>query len=138
LKSAITNNFKECYCCGSTENIEKHHVIHGKIGRKLSVQYRLVVPLCESCHRGKYGIHGKYGYEKDLKLKSEAQQIWEEKRIRKNKSNPEEAREEWLAIFGIDYVREFVDYINECKRDFITEEEEEKILEEIHKEYCKN
>jgi len=31
-----------------------------------------------------------------------------------------------------------VDYINECKRDFITEEEEEKILEEIHKEYCKN
>ena len=138
MRSIMTDNLGECYYCGSTENIEKHHCIHGKIGRKLATQYHLIVGLCPDHHRGDNGVHGKYGFEKDLKLKSEAQQAWEERRVRKGKSTPEEAREEWLAIFGIDYIREFVDYINECKRDFITEEEEEKILEEIHKEYCKN
>ena len=138
LRSIMTDNLKECYYCGTTEGVELHHAIHGKIGRKLAIQYHLTVGLCENCHRGKYGVHGKYGYEKDLKLKSEAQNAWEKRRIRKNKSTPKEARQEWLDIFGIDYIKEFTDYVDECKKDFITEEEEERIFEEMYKIEGKN
>lgn len=133
LRSIMTDNLKVCYYCGTTEGVELHHAIHGKIGRKLAIQYHLTVGLCEKCHRGKYGVHGKYGYEKDLKLKAEAQEAWENRRVRKGKSKPEIVRQEWLNIFGIDYIKEFTDFIDECERDFITEEEEERILEELHK-----
>ena len=134
MRSIMTDDLNKCYYCGTTENVELHHVIHGKIGRKLATTHHLYVGLCERHHRGIDGVHGKYGYEKDLKLKSEAQKAWEDRRVRKGKSAPENVRQEWLDIFGIDYIKEFNDYINECKRDFITEEEEEKILQEIHKE----
>ena len=133
LRSIMTDNLKVCYYCGTTEGVELHHCIHGKIGRKLSVQFHLTVGLCEKCHRGKYGVHGKYGYEKDLKLKAEAQEAWENRRVRKGKATPETVRKEWVDIFGIDYIREFKDYVDECQRDFITQEEEEKILEQIYK-----
>jgi hypothetical protein len=129
----MTDNLKICYYCGTTEGVELHHAIHGKIGKKLATQYHLTGGLCENCQRGKYGVHGKYGYEKDLKLKAEAQEPWENRRVRKGKSKPETVRQEWLDIFGIDYKKEFTDFIDECERDFITEEEEEKILEELHK-----
>ena len=134
LRSIMTDNLEVCYYCGATENVEKHHVIHGKIGRKLSTTYHLIVPLCSTCHRGRFGVHGKYGYEKDLKLKAEAQQKWENRRIRKGKSKAETVRDDWLNIFGVDYIKEFKDFCNECERDFITEEQEEEILRELHKE----
>lgn len=134
MRSIMTDNLKVCYYCGATEGVELHHAIHGKIGRKLAIQYHLTVGLCENCHRGKYGVHGKYGYEKDLKLKAEAQEAWESRRIRKGKSAPENVKQEWVEIFGVDYIKEFEDYIQECKRDFITEEKEEEILREIYKE----
>ena len=133
LRSIVTDNLEVCHICGSTENVDLHHCLHGKIGRKLATTHHLLVGLCSECHRGKNGVHGKYGYEKDLKLKAEAQQAWEERRVKKGKSTPENVREEWMRIFGVDYIKEFVDFINECERDFITEEEEEKILEEIYK-----
>lgn len=100
----MTDNLNECYYCGKTEDVELHHCIHGKVGRKLATQYHLLVGLCPDCHRGKYGVHGKYGREKDLKLQAEAQEAWEQRRIRKGKSSPESARDEWLEIFGVDYV----------------------------------
>lgn len=134
----MTDDLKRCYFCGTTEDVNLHHVIHGnKLAKQLSMQYHLLVGCCSYHHRGDNGIHGKYGYEMDLKLKSEAQRIWQERRVRKGKSTPENVKEEWLAIFGVDYIKEFDDYINECKRDFITEEEEMRILEEIHKEVDK-
>lgn len=130
----MTDDLKTCYYCGSTENVELHHAIHGKIGRKLAIQFHLTVGLCEKCHRGKYGVHGKYGYEKDLKLKAEAQEAWEKRRIKKGKSLPDSVRQEWLNIFGIDYIKEFDDYLSECKRDFVTLEDEERILEDMYKD----
>lgn len=134
MRSIMTDDLKRCYYCGTTENVELHHCIHGKIGRKLATQYHLLVGLCPDCHRGNYGVHSKYGYEKDLKLKSEAQQSWEDRRVRKGKSSPDNVRNEWMAIFGVDYIKEFKDYVDECERDFITEEEEEKIFEELYNE----
>lgn len=129
----MTDNLEQCYYCGTTNNVELHHCIHGKIGRKLATQYHLLVGLCSDCHRGIDGVHGKYGYEKDLKLKSEAQKAWEDRRIHKGKSTSDSVRQDWMNVFGIDYIKEFEDYVNECKRDFITESEEEKIFEELYK-----
>ena len=129
----MTDNLKECYYCGRTDQIELHHCIHGKIGRKLATQYHLLVGLCGNCHRGTNGVHGKYGYEKDLKLKAEAQTAWEKRRVRKGKSFLT-AHQEWLELFGIDYVKEFSDFVNECERDFITEEQEEEIFRQLYPE----
>ena len=135
MRSIMTNNLNECYYCGTTENVELHHCIHGsKKNRDLATTYHLLIGICSNCHRGINGIHGKYGKEKDLKLQAEAQQAWENRRIRKGRSTPENVREEWLDVFEVDYVKEFEDYLEECKNDFVTEEEEEKMLEEIHKE----
>lgn len=134
MRSIMTDNLKVCYFCGKTENIDLHHCIHGKIGRKLATQYHLLVGLCQECHRGACGVHGKYGYEKDLKLKRDAQLAWEARRVKKGKSEPETVRDDWVKVFGVDYVVELQDFVDECKRDFVTEEDEEKILEEIYKE----
>ena len=114
----MTDNLDVCYYCGTTENVELHHCIHGnKENRSLATQYHLLIGCCSQCHRGIYGIHGKYGKEKDLKLQAEAQDVWEKRRVRKGKSKPESVRQEWIDIFGIDYIKEFEDYIQECKDD---------------------
>lgn len=131
----MTNDLTKCYYCGTDENVELHHCIHGsKENRSLATQYHLLIGICSECHRGINGIHGKYGHEKDLKLQYEAQLAWENRRVKKGRSTPENVRQEWMDIFKVDYVKEFEDYLQECKDDFVTEEEEEKLLEEIHKE----
>ena len=134
LRSIMTDNLKICYYCGTTENVELHHCIHGdKKNRALSTQYHLLIGICSECHRGINGIHGKYGKEKDLKLQAEAQQAWENRRVRKGKSTTETVRQEWIDIFGVDYMRKFQDFIDECKSDFSTKQEEERFLEELHR-----
>lgn len=138
MRSIMTDDLKRCYYCGTTENVELHHCIHGdKKNRALATQYHLLIGCCENCHRGIDGIHGKYGKEKDLKLQAEAQEAWEQRRIKKGKSTPESVRDEWLEIFGKDYIKEFEDYIDECKNDFITEEQEEEMVKTIHNK-CQN
>lgn len=129
LRSIMTDNLEVCYYCGTTENVDIHHCIHGnKKNRDLATQYHLLIGCCQECHRGINGIHGKYGYEKDLKLKSEAQKAWEARRVKKGKSKPETVREEWIKIFGEDYVAEFIDYILECEEDLLADQPEEDIL----------
>ena len=120
----MTDNLDVCYYCGTTENVELHHCIHGnKENRSLATQYHLLIGICSQCHRGIDGIHGKYGKEKDLKLQAEAQDVWEKRRVRKGRSKPESVRQEWIDIFGKDYIKEFEDYIQECKDDlFISSE----------------
>lgn len=108
MKSIMTDNLNVCYLCGSTLDVDKHHCIHGKLGRKLSIQYHLVVGLCNECHRGPEGVHNKkYGHTKDLKLKNDAQLAWEAKRMKRKNISLNNARDEWLDIFGIDYVEEY-------------------------------
>lgn len=133
MRSIMTDNLKQCYYCGSTENIELHHCIHGnKENRALATTYHLLIGICSECHRGINGIHGKYGTEKDLKLQAEAQEKWEQRRVRKGRSTPGTVRQEWLNIFGKDYIKEFEDYIAECESDLVTEKQEEQMLEELH------
>ena len=120
----MTDNLDVCYYCGTTENVELHHCIHGnKENRSLATQYHLLIGICGECHRGVNGIHGKYGYEKDLKLQADAQQAWKQRRIKKGKSTPDTVRDEWIEIFKKDYIKEFKQYVKECKEDLITQYE---------------
>ena len=132
----MTDNLKECYYCGTNENVELHHCIHGnKKMRQLSTAAHIIIPCCSTCHRGINGIHGKYGKEKDLRLKALAQETWENRRIKKGKSNPETVRDEWIRLFEKDYIKEFNEYIDECKKDLVPmEEDEEKLLQQLRKE----
>ncbi len=49
MKSIMTQDFTRCYLCGSTENLEIHHIMGGAT-RDKSTEYGLVVPLCRTCH----------------------------------------------------------------------------------------
>lgn len=126
----MTDNLSVCYYCGTTENVELHHCIHGnKENRSLATQYHLLIGCCENCHRGINGIHGKFGKEKDLKLQAEAQEAWEKRRVKKGKSKPENVRQEWMDIFKVDYIKEFEDYIKECEDDLSPKD----VFEDLYK-----
>lgn len=45
----INDNF-ECYLCGRTGVLHRHHCLHG-IRRKAADKYDLTVYLCPECHR---------------------------------------------------------------------------------------
>lgn len=100
----MTDNLDVCYYCGTTENVELHHCIHGnKENRSLATQYHLLIGICGECHRGVNGIHGKYGYEKDLKLQADAQQAWEQRRIKRvNQTRT------LLEMNGLRYLRKII------------------------------
>ena len=117
----------------ANENVELHHCIHGnKENRSLATQYHLLIGICGECHRGVNGIHGKYGYEKDLKLQADAQQAWEQRRIKKGKSTPDTVRDEWIEIFKKDYIKEFEEYVKECEDDLVTQHEEDELIKGIN------
>jgi hypothetical protein len=52
MKSIIQTT-NECYFCGSTNNLEEHHIFGG-FNRKLSEKYGLKVKLCNRHHTGSY------------------------------------------------------------------------------------
>ena len=76
MKSIIQNE-KRCYLCGSTVNLENHHIFFSAL-RPISDKYGLKVWLCAYHHRDqKNGAHG--NREVDLYLKQKAQQAFEKK-----------------------------------------------------------
>ena len=88
-------NDLECWFCGNQYKPELHHVIHGTANRCLSDKYGLYVFLCAECHTGTYGVHGKYGHDRDVTLKKVAQRAWEA---------VYGSRDEFRAIFGKSYI----------------------------------
>lgn len=73
---AIELHGNTCYFCGTSHNLEMHHVVpkgysRFKNGRGVARNLRL---LCSSCHRGENGVHGKNGKDKMQHL----QQLHEE------------------------------------------------------------
>jgi hypothetical protein len=54
----------------------------------------LIVYLCPECHRGTYGVHGKYGHDMDMDLKKISQKMYEESH----------SREEWMKEIGRNYL----------------------------------
>ena len=92
MKSIIQTE-KECYICGSTLDLESHHILFGRGMRPIADKLGLKVWLCPFHHRhSKGGVHG--NRELDLKLKQIAQRKYEETH----------SREEWLARIGRNYL----------------------------------
>ena len=46
---SMINNQLECYLCGRTGTLHKHHCLHGS-RRKKADKYGLIVYLCPECH----------------------------------------------------------------------------------------
>ena len=55
-RESIVSKYNRCFLCGSSRHIEIHHIYSGS-RRKKSTEYGLVVPLCDKCHRGQFGVH---------------------------------------------------------------------------------
>lgn len=91
-KKSILQSEKQCFFCGTTLNLERHHIIMGTAGRKIADKLGLTIWLCSEHHRGKYSPH--QCREIDLRLKRFAQSCYEDKH----------SREEWMEKVGRNYL----------------------------------
>jgi hypothetical protein len=71
MKGSIIQKEKECWFCGRTDGLERHHVFGGVANRKISESYGMTVWLCHEHHTGSHGAQ--YDREKNLELKRAAQ-----------------------------------------------------------------
>lgn len=62
-----------CELCQSNYLVEVHHIIHGKGKRNPYENVDSCMDLCWNQHKGNNGVHGKNGYELNLKLKIQLQ-----------------------------------------------------------------
>lgn len=83
---------KECFVCCTTQNLERHHCIHGNGNRPKSEKYNLVVWLCSECHRGTSGVH--FNPQMDAELKRYAQLEFEKVY----------SRDKWMDVFRRSYL----------------------------------
>lgn len=91
MKSIIQTE-RECYVCGTTQNLHEHHIF-GAANRKHSESYGLKIYLCAPHHNmSDKGIH--FNKELDISVKQMAQEIFEETHT----------REEFREIFGKSYL----------------------------------
>lgn len=51
IRKVILNKQKECQICGSSENLEIHHIIQPKSDRDLFFDINNLIVLCSSCHK---------------------------------------------------------------------------------------
>lgn len=93
MESILTNNKEQCFVCGYRAS-QIHHIYFGTGKRKLSEKYGCKVPLCWNCHKGTFGVHGKYGHKLDLELKKKCQIKFEEKWD----------HEKFMEVFGKNYL----------------------------------
>lgn len=76
MKSILTNNYEQCYICGSYRWLEDHH-IYFSAKRKISEANGFKVPLCHRHHtETPDGVH--FNIKLDRKLKAECQAKFEE------------------------------------------------------------
>ena len=92
MAKSVINNERECYLCGKTVNLERHHIFAGVANRKISEMLGLWVYLCHNCHTGKNGAQ--YNKEKGLKLKQDAQRAFEKTHT----------RDEWMKWIKKNYL----------------------------------
>jgi hypothetical protein len=83
-----------CFSCESIGYTEEHHIYYGHGNRKVSDRMGFIVYLCPECHRGTYGVHGKYGKELNLSLKRMCQAVFEETH----------SRDEFRKLIGRSYL----------------------------------
>lgn len=86
--SLLTKDLTHCYLCGVESGLECHHIFNA-FNRKQSTKYKLMIPLCHSCHNEPpNGIH--FNKEIRKKVQSDAQKAFES----------EYPELDFVAIFG--------------------------------------
>lgn len=91
---SILQSEKRCWLCGTTRNLNEHHIFFGNPNRKNSEKYGLKVWLCMEHHTGSnYSPH--HDRDIDLHLKRIAQKAFEERFG---------SREDFRKIFGKSYI----------------------------------
>ena len=92
MAKSIIQDIKECYVCGTTLDLHKHHIYEGIANRKKSEKYGCWCYLCGKHHNmSKYGVH----FDKALgrNLKEECQKAFERK-----------YNEDFIKVFGKSYL----------------------------------
>ena len=90
---SILQSEKECFFCGWTGGLHKHHVIFGRGYREISERLGLWVWLCPKHHNmSNEGVH--FNRTRDLELKRYAQRKYEESH----------SHEEWMDVIGRNYL----------------------------------
>lgn len=90
---SILQSGEFCYLCGSTRNLEEHHIFFGNPLRKISEKNGFKIKLCPYCHRlSKKSPH--QDRETDLKLKKVCQREYEKNHM----------REEFEKLIGRNYL----------------------------------
>lgn len=84
-------SYKSCYFCGTTIGLEQHHVFHGS-RRQLADKHGLTVWLCREHHTGPGGVHNNIDMDRYLE------------RIGQKKFEETHSHEEWMRIFGKNYL----------------------------------
>ena len=93
MKSIIQTE-RECYVCGTTQDIHEHHIFEGTANRRQSEKYGMKIFLCGRHHNmSNEGVHFKK--ELDLKLKQQCQKAWEYQIG---------TREQFIMLFGRNYL----------------------------------
>ena len=88
-----------CYLCGTWTHTDPHHVFHGTANRRIADREGLIVYLCRSCHSE---VHDK-STGLDLVLERDGQTVWEERYMEQGHT-AEEARKEFMRLFGKNYI----------------------------------
>ena len=91
-KSIMQEDYTTCYNCGTPYSLQEHHCIRGN-NRQLAEKYGLKVKLCFGCHQG----------NRDSPHQSE-EVNQEYKRLAQEKFVEKYSFEEWLKIFGKNYL----------------------------------
>ena len=89
---SVLQDEKKCFLCGTTLNLERHHVLHGTAMRRIADKLGLTVWLCAEHHRGAYSSHQRK--DVDLRLKRFAQSCYEDKHD----------RFDWMVKVGRNYL----------------------------------
>jgi len=94
--SIITADMTKCIECGK-KPIQKHEIFYGTGKRKKSIQYGLVIPLCEEIHHNGNAI----GIHKDKELDTKWKIIGQKAFMQHYNKTTDEFRE----IFGKNYIK---------------------------------
>ena len=93
MKSILSNE-RECYVCGYTEGLHKHHIFYGRGIRPISEKHGCWVYLCYRHHNmSDYGVH--FNHLLDMELKQTCQKKWEKRNG---------TREDFIRTFGRSYL----------------------------------
>jgi len=93
MTESIICNDRQCFRCGTTQGLHRHHVISGRFRNK-SEKYGLWVYLCVEHHTGDTGVHSAKGRSYNMYLRKIAQERFE----------MTHTHEEWMKEFKRNYL----------------------------------